>query len=326
MNGMATVKVNVDNFVRAETDRMFTSIQQLGGGVVNRLHHNRGPAPLDDQRVIRTNRDTLYSSAVVDISQSATLTVPDAGERYLSVMVVNQDHYIDEIIHESGKHELTVDRFDTDYVAIAARILADPNDPVDIAAVNDLQDQFRLTAAAGRPFVPTGYDTASLDATREALLSLARGIDGFARSFGTRDQVDPVRHLIGTAAGWGGLPDAEAFYLNVEPHLPVGDYELTVGDVPVDGFWSISVYNAAGYFVPNDRGVVSVNNITADRNDDATITVRFGGGDQPNTIPIMDGWNYAVRLYRPRREILDQTWTFPTVTPSASAHLAARGL
>jgi hypothetical protein len=186
MNGMATVKVNVDNFVRAETDRMFTSIQQLGGGVVNRLHHNRGPAPLDDQRVIRTNRDTLYSSAVVDISQSATLTVPDAGERYLSVMVVNQDHYINEIIHESGEHELTVDRFDTDYVAIAARILADPNDPVDIAAVNDLQDQFRLTAAAGRPFVPTGYDTASLDATREALLSLARGIDGFARSFGTR--------------------------------------------------------------------------------------------------------------------------------------------
>ena len=27
----------------------------------------------------------------------------------------------------------------------------------------------------------------------------------------------------------------------------------------------------------------------------------------------MDGWNYAVRLYRPRPEILDGSWTFPTL-------------
>jgi hypothetical protein len=318
MGGMAGVKVNVDNFVRAETDRMFASIQQLGGDVINRLHHNRGPAPLDDQRVIRTNRDTLYSSAIADISQGATLTVPAAGDRYLSVMIVNRNHYINKIIHDAGDHELTVDQFDTDYVAIAARILVDANDPVDISRVNDLQDQLRLTAIAGRPFAPPIYDTASLDATRAALLSLARGIDGFAHSFGTREQVDPVRHLIGTAAGWGGLPEQEAYYLNVEPNLPIGDYELTVGNVPVDGFWSISVYNADGYFVPNDRGMVSVNNITAVRNGDGTITVHFGDGDQPNTIPIMDGWNYAVRLYRPRPEIINGTWTFPTVTESSA--------
>ena len=62
------------------------------------------------------------------------------------------------------------------------------------------------------------------------------------------------------------------------PGLPVGEYELTVGaDVPVDGFWSISVYNADGYFEPNEQGVYSVNNITAARNDDGSVTVRFGG-------------------------------------------------
>ena len=157
-----------------------------------------------------------------------------------------------------------------------------------------------------------------MDATRGALLELAHGLNGFDRSFGARGEVDPIRHLIGTAAGWGGLPEQEAFYLNVEPQLPVGSYELTVGDVPVDGFWSISVYNADGYFVPNDRDAVSVNNITAVRNDDNTITVRFGDGDRPNTIPIMEGWNYAVRLYRPRREILDHTWTFPAATQSVT--------
>ncbi len=52
--------------------------------------------------MIRQNRDTLYSSAIVDISARATLTLPDAGDRYLSVMVVNKDHYINRILHDLG--------------------------------------------------------------------------------------------------------------------------------------------------------------------------------------------------------------------------------
>ena len=111
----------------------------------------------------------------------------------------------------------------------------------------------------------------------------------------------------------GGLPEHEAFYLNVDPGLPVRDYRLEVGEVPVDAFWSISVYNAAGYFDTNADGAVSLNSVTAARNEDGSITVRFGGGNEPNTIAIMDGWNYAVRLYQPRAEILDGTWTFPTL-------------
>ena len=124
-----------------------------------------------------------------------------------------------------------------------------------------------------------------------------------------------MRHLIGTASGWGGLPEQEAFYLNVEPGLPVGELPAAgCGDVPVDAFWSISVYNAAGYFEQDGDAYVSINSVTAARNDDGSITVRFGDRRRgPNTIAIMDGWNYAVRLYRPRPEILDGSWTFPTL-------------
>ena len=134
-----------------------------------------------------------------------------------------------------------------------------------------------LEAGAAEPFVPGGWDTESLDATRDHLLGLAAGMTSFEHSFGRREDVDPVHHLVSTAAGWGGLPDSEATYVGVFPGLPVGQYELTVGDVPVDGFWSISVYNAAGYFEPNELGHYSVNDITAARNDDGTVTVRFGG-------------------------------------------------
>jgi hypothetical protein len=313
---MAPITVNVDNFARAESDRMFAGIQRDAGGV-NVFRHNRVPTPIDQQTVIRMNRDTLYSFAVVDLSAGATLTVPDAGDRYLSVMVVNEDHYINRVLHEAGSYDLTAGDLGSDHVVVVARTLVDPRDPDDLAKVAAVQDQLNLTAASARVFQLPDYDTETLDRTRSALLTLASGMTSFVESFGRKETVNPIHHLISTAAGWGGLPDAEATYVGVSPDLPVGEYELQVtNDVPVDGFWSISVYNADGFFEPNDAGAYSVNNITAARNADDSITVRFGGDGDPakNSLPITDGWNYLIRLYRPRPEVLDGTWTFPTLS------------
>ena len=276
------VLVNVDNFVRAETERTLLQTQADAGGI-NRFGHNRTPTPVEHQPVIRMNRDTLYSFALADISEGATVTIPDSGDRYLSVMVVNQDHHVNGIFHEPGQHEVSVEQFDTPWVFIVARILVDPADADDVAAVNELQDRLAIDARSAKPFAETGYDTTSLDETRKLLLGLARGLKAFDHAFGAKSDVNPVRHLIATAAGWGGLPDREASYIGVEPKLPPGEYQLTVRDVPVDGFWSISVYNADGYFEPNDRHAYSVNNITATPNDDGSVTVHFGGADDVPT-------------------------------------------
>jgi hypothetical protein len=309
------VTVNADNFVVAETHRMMRDLQQDSGGV-NRFLHHRVPAPIDHQTVIRLNRDTLYSFALVDIRDGATFTIPEHGERYLSAMVVNENHHVNAVFHDAGEHQLTIEEFGTPYVGLAVRILVDPTDEADVVAVSALQDQITLDSNSSNPFVMPDYDLGSLDETRDALLALARNLNGFDRMFGSEDEVDPVRHLIGTAAGWGGLPTSEACYIGVDPRLPVGQYELTVGEVPVDGFWSISVYNKDGFFEPNDRGAYTSNNITGVRNDDGTITVRFGEypDDVPNALPITDGWNYLVRLYRPHAEILQGTWLFPRLT------------
>ena len=46
------------------------------------------------------------------------------------------------------------------------------------------------------------------------------------------------------------------------------------------------------------------------------MTIHFGGDENaPNYLPIMPGWNYTVRMYRPRKEILDGTWKFPEAQP-----------
>jgi hypothetical protein len=98
-----------------------------------------------------------------------------------------------------------------------------------------------------------------------------------------------------------------------------GDYELTFTDVPVDAFWSVSVYNSAGFFEPNPRHLYSVNSITGVPNEDGSITVRFradvGEDAPPNCIVTPQGWNYLIRLYRPRPKFFDGIWTVPPPTP-----------
>jgi hypothetical protein len=184
--------------------------------------HNRQPASIDHQTVIRLNQDTLYSFAVVDISEGAVLALPEHGSLYVSAMIVNEDHFVYGIFHDAGEHQLTIDRFDTDHIVVAVRILVDPTDADDLDAVAAVQDQLAITAASAEPYVSPAFDTASLDSTRQAVLALASGLSEFDRTFGTKHDIDPVRHLIGTAAGWGGLPTEEATYIGVAPGLPVG--------------------------------------------------------------------------------------------------------
>ena len=90
-------------------------------------------------------------------------------------------------------------------------------------------------------------------------------------------------------------------------------------EVPVDGFWSVTVYNAKGFFEKNPYDAYSVNNITAKKNADGGVTIQFGACDSkiPNCLPINDGWNYTVRMYRPREEILIGKWKFPEAQPAS---------
>jgi hypothetical protein len=139
--------------------------------------------------------------------------------------------------------------------------------------------------------------------------------------FGARGKVDPVKHLIGSAVGWGGAPEKDALYAVTTPAKNDGNtiHKLTVpAKVPVDGFWSISLYNAEGYFQKNDLNAYSLNNITSKKGPDGTVTVQFGGcdGKVPNCLPIMKGWNYTVRLYRAHPEVLSGKWKFPEAKPA----------
>jgi hypothetical protein len=312
--------VNVDNFKRVETDLYFAKF--VRDGSLGQFQHAREPVPIDQQDVIRMNRDTLYSSAVVDLDAGpVTVALPDTGGRFMGMQVIDEDHYTVAVEYRPGRHTFTRERVGTRYALFLVRTFVDPADPADLKRVHTLQDAIAVTQARPGEFEIPDWDTSQATKLREALNALAAANGGLdsARMFGSKEQVDPVQHLLGTAAGWGGNPAADALYAGVVP--PANDgrtaYRLTVGDVPVDGFWSISVYNKDGFFEHNARGAYSLNNVTARRDADGSVTVQFGGCDgyDGNCIPITPGWSYLIRMYRPRKEILDGTWKFPTATP-----------
>jgi hypothetical protein len=319
-NARSTVPVTIDNFARAESDLyMGNAVKEAGG--TSKIFHHREMMPVERQIVIRPNRDTLYSAALVDLDAGpVTVTLPDAGKRFRSMQVINEDHYVvGNVEYKAGSYTYDRKKVGTRYVLIAIRTLVDPNDPKDLEKVHALQDATRLNQKSPGSFEVPNWDQVSQKKVRDALLVLGSTIPDFKGAFGAKSQVDPIRHLIGTALGWGGNPDKEATYLNVTPSKNDGRtiYKLNVKNVPVDGFWSISLYNAEGYFQKNDYNTYSLNNITAKKDPDGSITVQFGGcdGKIPNCLPIMPGWNYTVRLYRPRPEILNGTWKFPEAQP-----------
>ncbi len=245
-----------------------------------------------------------------------TITLPDAGKRFMTMMVVDEDHYVFTVVYGAGSHAVNKDKLGTRYALAAIRILVDPNDPKDVENVHTLQDavQVEQPGGPGRFAVPN-WDQASRKKVADALVVLGETIPDWRHAAGRKDEVDPIRHLIVTATGWGLNPDKDAIYLNVTPKQNDGKtvYKLTVKDVPADGFWSISVYNGEGYFEQNKENAYTLNNITAKKNEDGSFTLQFGGcdGKTPNCLPITKGWNYMVRLYRPRKEVVDGTWIFP---------------
>jgi hypothetical protein len=317
-----TVPVTLDSFVRAESDMYLAGLIK-DSGALGKFNHRREVANVDHQTVIRLNRDTMYSSAAFDLDAGPVIiTLPDAGKRFMSMQVISEDHYVPEVSYKPGAHTLTREQVGTRYVAVALRILVDPNDPRDVAAVRALQDAVKASQPGGPgKFEVPNWDPMSQKKIRDALLVLASTTSSFKNAFGRKGEVDPVARLLGAAAGWGGNPDRDATYLGVTPPKNDGTtvHKVTVKDVPVDAFWSISVYNAQGYYEKNALNAYTINSITGKKAADGSTTIRFGGcdGKIPNCIPIVKGWNYTVRLYRPRAEILDGTWKFPEAKPAS---------
>lgn len=308
---VAQQAVTVDNFTRAETH--FYMQAKADQGCFATLCHDRAPIAVESQNIIRLNRDTPYSQGVFDLTTPLTIEMPETGDRFQSLMVINEDHYIKLVSYDAGPITLTQDMVGTRYAYLGIRTFMDPNNPVDMEEGRRAQDAIRITQEAPGVLDLPDWNQDQRAGLHDALLTVGRYMPDSKRALGDVTEVDPVRHLVATSVGWAGNRMQDALYLMEVPDANDGNtaYTLTVPEVPVDGFWSVTVYNADGFYEAPETAI-SVNNVTADKDADGQVTIRFGGDPSaPNHLRIMPGWNYTVRLYRPRPELLDGSWTFP---------------
>jgi len=305
-------KVTAFNYVRAESDiQMKGYIESFN--CFGKFHHNREAYDVNNQITIRGNRDTLYSFGVWDLRSPVTVTLPDTKGRYQSIMIVSQDHSIWGL-YGPKTGTLTEEKVGTRYVLLTLRTFADPNDEEDMKEAFRLQEAVVVKQADLGKFEVPDWKKEEVEKMRETINVVASTVTDSGKLFGKKEDLDPVYWMLGAALGWGGLPADAATYVNVVPEKNDGKtaYTLTAKDVPVDAFWSVTLYDDKGLMPVNKYKAYSFNNVTAKKSEDGSITIRFGGDPKAdNFLPIVPGWNYIVRLYRPKKEILDGSWTFP---------------
>jgi hypothetical protein len=312
---MKTTKVTPETYIRAESDRQFGVIAKMAGGV-NRFYHFRRPTPLDKQNVVRMNRDTLYSMGIVDTSKGATITVPELPrDRYVSVYLVDNDHYCPFVIYRAGTHELPRG---TQYLGLGVRIqVFNPKDEDEIALINKLQDQFIIKANSAEPLPEFTWDIESLQALTDQYEKEFAQYSSFKGMMGPRGQVDEKTRHIAAAGGWGLFPEWDATYLNYSGGHDYRVCHQATYQVPENGaFWSITVYGNDG-FMKSDNNIVNSSNVKL--NADGTFAVHFGSvetcGDVPNRLDTTEGWNFLMRIYRPGKSVLDGAYGLPVAKP-----------
>ena len=306
------VKVTADNYVRAESDfQMKGYIESYNN--FGKFHHNRKPYDVNNQITIRGNRDTLYSFGVWDLTSPVTITLPDTKGRYQSLMIVSQDHSIWSF-YGPRTGTLTKEKVGTRYALLALRTFMDPNDEQDMQEAYRLQNAVVVKQADIGKFEVPDWNKEEVEQMRNTINVVAATVTDSSKMFGRKEKLDPVYWLLGAALGWGGLPAEAATYANAVPEKNDGKtpYTLTVTDVPVYGFWSVTLYDEKGWMPVNKYNAYSFNNVTAKKAKDGSVTIHFGGDpNADNFLPIVPGWNYIVRMYQPGPEILDGSWKFP---------------
>lgn len=298
------VTATVENYPTLETSRQLLIAQ--GRAAVNDIAHNRKLTPTDDQPVVRMNRDTYYSFAVVDVSAGASITIPALPEgKYVSVQPVTMDHRIQPMSYGSGTFELAT-HFGT-HLYLVIRL----DNTLSESEANAIQDGMAITAASAKPFTAEPVDKESFDAVE---LSLRQKLPEVVAKYGanlvygmftaptddSRGMFNVEKYTVGAAIGWGGAQLTDNVYESSPNYPAEGCYSATFEDPDNGAFWSFTIYDQNGFMFDD---VAHMSSDIATANDDGTYTVNMGcGASAANNLPISNDtgvFNFIVRHYIP---------------------------
>ena len=300
-----------ETYPTIETARQLLLAQERAE--VNLFAHTRRLTPTDDQPVVRMNRDTYYSFAVVDVSKGATVTLPPVPEgKYISVQPVTEDHRIQPMSYGSGTYQLAT------HLGSHLYLIVRLDSTLSQEEANALQDAMVIDAASAEPFLAEPVDKDAFETVerslREKLAELATADPGnVAKGMFTAPTDDSRglytfdKYTVGAAVGWGGAQLRDNLYESSPDYPAKGCYEATFEDPDNGAFWSFTIYDKKG-FMFND--VAHMSSDIASPNADGTFTVRFGcGTNAANNVPITNDtgvFNFVVRHYIPSERVRDE--------------------
>jgi len=310
-------EVDAYNFVRAETDLQMKGYASAPYNGFGKFANGRKAYDVDNQVTLSGNRDTIYSFGVFDLSKSdLTITMPDSKGKYMTLMPISQNHDVYRGLNAPGTYTFKESEVGTRYMVFVIRVLMDPNDPKDMERAHKLQDGVKVAQTdKGDLSGLQDWNKEQILAMRKAYNILGSAAISSSRFFGVKCDRSYLDAAMGVAIGWGGMQEKDARYTPTQVAKNDGKtaYTITVPkDVPVDGFWSVTIYNQERFMVKNKYDSYSLNSLTSKRNADGTTTLHLGGDPKAdNYLYIPEDWLYIVRFYQPRKEILDGTWTLP---------------
>lgn len=301
-NDEGEIIVDESNFTIAETDRYF--VDHSKEHKVNTFRHSREMSTVENQFVVRENRDVMYSHAVVDISKGATLVNPE-WDVFSMIQVIDENQYTIASIYPGEQKTFTPkDVALGNHVFLNMRTGVRSLDEKGFSEAHQHQDSVVIDAKSAKPYKPKGFEAKSLDETRARLKARMAEADKPEFYFGTKDEIEPTQFLIASAVGIFGLPIKDAAYLNtIQPTGAAkkgAPSRITLPRPPLDfdkgGFFSVTTYDAKGWIAKENY---ALNNNTAKANEDGSITFHFNAPGKPNNIDVVEDWTMLIRLYAP---------------------------
>ena len=325
-----TTVVTDENYGLAESEVIFTDYVQKIAAATNTngvgvLMHLRKGADPKDRTIMRINFDTIYSVAIIDLTEDAVLTMPETNGRYQSAWIITDEHYNPMAFVEPGTYTLTQEKMGRRYIMLSIRTQTNTADPADLAIANALQDQLKLEQKDRGSFAVSGnWDMKEILAMRAKYQKIQKkeGITS-ERMFGKKGELPLKDHNVGTASGWGGLTAERAVYPTIYAKS-TKPQTFTLKDVPAKAFWSITVYDADGY---PQGDVYNINSEFAIPNKDGSVTIHFGGDKNAvNYMDIFEDWNLALRIYEPSEAYFNGEWAMPKLEIAELSPIEAKSL
>ncbi len=277
------------NFPQAFTNMRFGAIIKKAGTVNTFFEMPVPPSEPEKQFVVRMNRDTYYSTSIIDMSSDEVyVTIPET-DQYVTLQIVDENHETQPMIYGSGRHKISAK---TTHAFVIVRALED-------AARRNLV----IEANSAKPFVVKEWDMESFKVMDKAgNIDFSDGYDQSKAFSNSESGQTAYMNYVGCAGGWGGAMVEDNIYQTSQYFPADGCYEMTFADPKAKYFWSATVYNADGRMFNDVANISSEMNPV--QNEDGTYTIRFGCDGQANNIPIVDGnttgkFNVLMRHYGP---------------------------